>query len=174
MSADRMALEAVEREAWLDMYAAAPPPFATATGLAATRLAGAAGFAIRAAPTIEFNRLQGLGVEEPATEAALDAAIDWLRTNPTRAGRCRSCRKPCRRPGSRRATSASTSTAGQSFFGCRQCRPLRRRRSTSAPSASSAPATSALWFRRASAHRRPSPPGRGRRRPAEVALLCRL
>ena len=81
MAADPMALEAVEREAWLDMYAAAPPPFAAATGLAATRLAGAAGFAIRVAPTIEFNRLQGLGVEEPATEAALDAALDWLRTN---------------------------------------------------------------------------------------------
>jgi hypothetical protein len=73
-------LEAVERDAWLDMFEAAPPPFATAAGPACRRFGEASGFAIRAAPTMQFNRIQGIdvGAGEPAR---LDAMLAWLKAN---------------------------------------------------------------------------------------------
>jgi len=75
------ALEAIERDAWLDVFAAAPAAFVEQAGLAFSGQRGAARFAIRAAPTIEFNRCQGLGVEAAASQAEVDASIVWLRAH---------------------------------------------------------------------------------------------
>ncbi|MDQ0466434.1 hypothetical protein QO010_004227 [Caulobacter ginsengisoli] len=71
-------LEAIERDAWLDMFDAAPAPFATAAGLACRRFGEASGFAIRLAPTVQFNRVQGEGVAA-APDDRLDAMLTWLR-----------------------------------------------------------------------------------------------
>lgn len=69
-------LEAIERDAWLDMFAAAPAPFASAAGLACRRFGEAAGFAIKLAPTVQFNRLQGGGA---GAAGDLDAMLAWQR-----------------------------------------------------------------------------------------------
>jgi GNAT superfamily N-acetyltransferase len=68
-------IESVERVAWSDAFAAAPPLAASALGLAAREVAGAF---LAVAPGIEsllFNRAIGLGVERPATDAGLDAML---------------------------------------------------------------------------------------------------
>ncbi len=73
-------LEAIEREAWLDLYAAAPAGFAQAVGLSSARLDnGAAILAAARVPDTQFNRILGLGIEAPASEAALDAALARMR-----------------------------------------------------------------------------------------------
>lgn len=74
------ALEAIERDAWLDLFAAAPPSFAIGAGLSCGRFGEAAGFAIQAAPTMQFNRMQGIdvGAGEPAR---LDVMLAWLKDN---------------------------------------------------------------------------------------------
>jgi hypothetical protein len=67
--------EAIERDAWLDLYAAAPPAFAAATGLAAARLGPITLLAMRAVPDTQFNRLLGIGAQTPVSEAELDDAL---------------------------------------------------------------------------------------------------
>jgi hypothetical protein len=72
-------LEAIERDAWADMIAAAPPAFAAATGLAVHRLGSAVAFVMAKVDNAQFNRLLGLGVAAPATEQELDAGLDLFR-----------------------------------------------------------------------------------------------
>jgi hypothetical protein len=72
-------LEAIERDAWVDMIAAAPLPFAAATGLAVHRIGAAVAFAMARVDNPQFNRLHGLGVDAPATEAELDAGLKLFR-----------------------------------------------------------------------------------------------
>ncbi len=67
--------EAIERDAWHDLYAAAPPAFAAATGLSAARLGPTTLLAMKAVPDTQFNRLLGVGADSPASEAALDDAL---------------------------------------------------------------------------------------------------
>jgi GNAT superfamily N-acetyltransferase len=77
------AIESVEKHAWRDLFAGAPPLPASALGLAGRELGGA--FALTA-PAIEsflFNRVIGLGVDRPATEAALDAMMAHYETHGT-------------------------------------------------------------------------------------------
>jgi hypothetical protein len=68
-------LEAIERDAWLDLFASAPAAWAAGAGLRHERLGAADLLVLKAAPIGQFNRLVGLGVEAPASEAVLDAAL---------------------------------------------------------------------------------------------------
>jgi hypothetical protein len=77
-------LEAVERDAWLDMYAAAPPEFAKRVGLTAEHSQGVTVLTLAAVPDTQFNRILGLGVEGPASEALLDQALERMRSAGTR------------------------------------------------------------------------------------------
>jgi hypothetical protein len=77
MPASLTELEAIERDAWLDMFAASPAPFTQGAGLASRRFGEAAGFAIRAAPTIQFNRAQGVGLSG-VSDGTLDGILVWL------------------------------------------------------------------------------------------------
>lgn len=68
-------IETIERDAWLDLYAAAPPGLAAKLGLEARAIDDGAILISRLLDAVQFNRLAGLGVETPARPAALDAAI---------------------------------------------------------------------------------------------------
>ncbi|HEU4629877.1 MAG TPA: GNAT family N-acetyltransferase [Gemmatimonadaceae bacterium] len=70
------ALERCEIDVWRDLYAAPPGDVAGAAGLRVDALDGAALFLAPAFDVLALNRLVGLGVEEPASEAQLDAALD--------------------------------------------------------------------------------------------------
>jgi hypothetical protein len=75
------AIEAIERDAWLDMFAAAPPSYVAASGVTHERLDDAAALADRGVAIAELNRVFSLGLEVPLTEESLDRAIAWLRAN---------------------------------------------------------------------------------------------
>jgi hypothetical protein len=66
-------VERVERDAWIDLYEAAPAGFAAALGLRG----GAALLMLRQVPETQFNRALGLGLDAPVADgdlAAIDAA----------------------------------------------------------------------------------------------------
>jgi hypothetical protein len=69
------AIDAAEMRAWADLYAAAPADWAESVGLGTREVDGA--LVIRWATTGRryFSRVIGLGVTEPATEAAIDEII---------------------------------------------------------------------------------------------------
>jgi hypothetical protein len=73
-----IAMERVERNAWLDMFRVAP----TALGVGATARWERAGtyalIAEKGVPGSEFNRCFGLGVDAALTQSDLDTAIAWL------------------------------------------------------------------------------------------------
>src|SRR5262245_45699749 len=80
-------LERAEREACADFYAAAPAALRASAGIFATRIEDGVLTACRAGNHVFFNRLQGLGVERPATPEALDRVLaafesagvsDWM------------------------------------------------------------------------------------------------
>jgi hypothetical protein len=66
------AIEAAEARAWADCYAAAPADFAQAAGVGFRTVAGALVLRWAATGRRYFSRVIGLGVSQPATEAALD------------------------------------------------------------------------------------------------------
>src|SRR5450432_2491737 len=68
-------LEAIERDAWLDLYASAPPAWAAGAGLRHEAFGSTHVLLLKAAPIGQFNRLVGLGVDEPASEVTLDSAL---------------------------------------------------------------------------------------------------
>lgn len=69
------AIEAVEARAWADLYAAAPADFAASAGVGAQLVDGALVLRWAATGRRYFSRAIGLGVTQPATEAAIDAII---------------------------------------------------------------------------------------------------
>jgi hypothetical protein len=73
--------EVVERDAWLDLFAAAPDECARKLGIASQRLGHMGVLASREVPIVEFNRAMCVGTMAPATGADLDEASEWLRTN---------------------------------------------------------------------------------------------
>lgn len=73
------ALERVEREASLELYANAPVEVGDELGLAHRRVADGALILSRKLDHIMLCRLQGFGVDVPATAAALDDAISTFR-----------------------------------------------------------------------------------------------
>jgi hypothetical protein len=68
-------LEAIEREACRDIVASAPAAWAAGAGLRHERIGSADLLLLAAVPIGHFNRLVGLGVEAPASEAMLDTAL---------------------------------------------------------------------------------------------------
>lgn len=74
-------LESIERDAWLDMFRAAPNSYVEASGSNFKRLNDAVGLADRGVPITEFNRVFSLGLEKPASLNALDNAVAWLGSN---------------------------------------------------------------------------------------------
>ena len=78
---DIASIETVEREAWLDLFAAAPPEYADAAELRYERLGASLVLADRSVPIVEFNRGMCIGVERPETEKSVDAMLDWLRSH---------------------------------------------------------------------------------------------
>jgi GNAT superfamily N-acetyltransferase len=77
-----LAMERIEREAWLDMFAAAPG--GALSDKLSERAGAYAGIADRSLPSSEFNRIFGLGVDAPFTEDDLDRAMAWLDTRACR------------------------------------------------------------------------------------------
>lgn len=74
----RVAIEKVEREAWFDMYAAAPDDYMQSSKLASARLGASIVLADHGTPIAEFNRVLGIGIDEPASEKELEQVIAWL------------------------------------------------------------------------------------------------
>jgi hypothetical protein len=68
-------IEAAEARAWADLYGAAPAAFAVAVGLHARRVGETLVLEWAATGRRYFSRTIGLGVVEPATEAALDQIL---------------------------------------------------------------------------------------------------
>ena len=68
-------IELVERDAWLDLYAAAPPDAAAELGLTFALKGNAALLISGRLDTLEFNRLACLGVASPVQPQVLDEAI---------------------------------------------------------------------------------------------------
>lgn len=71
----RHVADAIEAEAWRDMFAAMPAPLASATRARVVDAGGAVVFVAPGIPTPFFNRAIGLGAARPATEAELDAVL---------------------------------------------------------------------------------------------------
>jgi len=73
-------LELVEAEGYHDLAVAAPPDARAALGIRAARVAGASALAATALPTSRLlNHVLGLGVAEPADDAALEAVARFYR-----------------------------------------------------------------------------------------------
>jgi GNAT superfamily N-acetyltransferase len=70
-----IAAERIERADWRDAYRAAPPDMARAFGMRVERVGSADVLQMTAVDMLMFNRVSGLGIEEPATEEQLDRAI---------------------------------------------------------------------------------------------------
>jgi hypothetical protein len=73
--------EVVERDAWLDLFAAAPDDCARNLGISSQRLGDVGVLASCGIPIVEFNRAMCVGIVVPATETDLDEASAWLQTN---------------------------------------------------------------------------------------------
>jgi hypothetical protein len=74
-AADFRDIEIVERDAWLDLYAAAPPDAAAELGLAYALKGDAALLIMRSLDALTFNRLACLGVASPPRPEVLDETI---------------------------------------------------------------------------------------------------
>jgi GNAT superfamily N-acetyltransferase len=68
-------IERVERDAWADLYEAAPDHVRAALGLHSQRIGESLLVICRAVDNLQFNRLYGLGVFTPARGAEVDEAI---------------------------------------------------------------------------------------------------
>lgn len=68
-------IEQAEVSAWQDFYAAAPAPLRQGLGLGIAEKGSTVLTACAPIPFIMFNRVINLGIPEPASEAALDAAV---------------------------------------------------------------------------------------------------
>src|SRR5262245_15677758 len=78
---DLKAIELVERDAWLDFYAAAPATYATSMSLQSKKFDSYAGLAHSGIPISEFNRAIAVGIDHPMTASGLDEIIGWLDAN---------------------------------------------------------------------------------------------
>ncbi len=74
-AAEVAAVEAVERNAWLDMYAAAPADVAAALGLQHCALDDGALLISSRLDNLQFNRLAALGTSAPVRQETFDAAV---------------------------------------------------------------------------------------------------
>lgn len=146
-------LEWIEARAFADMFDAVPPHRAPALGLEAVTLRGAVALRCAGIDSPLFNRVMGLGVEEPADRATLDALIGaYSRLRPPVPGGGSAARRPPR--GSR----PHTLPPAEALEGARRFPPGTRGRSSTrmpappiatgcAPSATTSPRRrrSATW-----------------------------
>ena len=72
-------LELVERDAWLDLFAAAPEGCVQKFGIGSQRLGNMGLLACREIPIVEFNRAMSVGIVAPTTETELDQTLAWLK-----------------------------------------------------------------------------------------------
>ncbi|MBX3192064.1 MAG: hypothetical protein KF819_34050 [Labilithrix sp.] len=70
--------DAIEIDAWRDLYAAAPPSIRRAFALDVVTIGDACVFVAKTLPMAMFNRCIGLGNERSASESDLDAALGAL------------------------------------------------------------------------------------------------
>lgn len=70
--------ELIERDAWLDLFAAAPDPVRDTLGLASHTIAGMGLLGCRTIPITELNRTLAVGIERKSSIGDLDAAASWL------------------------------------------------------------------------------------------------
>lgn len=68
-------LELIERDAWVDMYAAAPDAVRSGLGVESRSIDDGTLLMCRAIDHIQFNRLTALGLTRPVRAEALDAAV---------------------------------------------------------------------------------------------------
>src|SRR6266849_5063899 len=73
-------LEGAEKAAWCDMYAAVPVDLRASLGFRVEHAGSAAALVLSAIDYPDFNRVIGLGVDEPATEEMVDHFLDLYRT----------------------------------------------------------------------------------------------
>ena len=74
-------LELVERDAWLDLFSAAPDDCIQKFGIVTDQFRELAVLACPGVPIVEFNRAMCVGTLAPTTETELDAASTWLQAN---------------------------------------------------------------------------------------------
>ncbi len=74
-----VAAERVERADWRDAYSSVGPDLANEFGMRFEKIGEADLLVMTAVDMLMFNRVSGLGVESPATEALLDEAIERFR-----------------------------------------------------------------------------------------------
>lgn len=67
--------ERMEADYWRDWYEAAPPPIRERYGIAAEEAEGATLLLVPKVDVLMFNRVAGLGLEKPVTEAQLDGIM---------------------------------------------------------------------------------------------------
>ena len=72
-------IEAIERDAWLDLYDAAPAALRESLGISQQRLDEGALLICRVVDNIQFNRLGYLGVTAPARGETVDKALEAFR-----------------------------------------------------------------------------------------------
>lgn len=77
------AAELIERDAWQDLFAAAPDHVRDDLGLASMTIAGTGLLGCRAIPITELNRAMAVGVERELAREDLDTVIAWLDANAT-------------------------------------------------------------------------------------------
>ena len=76
MGTNVVVADAIEAEAWEDLYAAMPEPMRSELGLEARRVGDARVLLAPKIPSAMFNRAIGFGAEQTPTEKDLDALID--------------------------------------------------------------------------------------------------
>lgn len=76
---DHQQLETCERDAWADLFSAAPDSFQEQYGLVSHRLGGGLLTIAAGLDVLAFNRTFALGMSEDATERVLDEAIERYR-----------------------------------------------------------------------------------------------
>lgn len=75
------AIERIERDAWLDLFAAAPSLAIEALSLSHKRVNGIGLLASSVVPITELNRAVAFGVDTTSSEREIDLAVEWLDEN---------------------------------------------------------------------------------------------
>jgi hypothetical protein len=78
---ETLEIEAVERDGWLDIFAAAPEAYIQYSGIKRAQLGVAGALANPSIAIAEFNRVLFCGFDEHGAELALDQQITWLNSN---------------------------------------------------------------------------------------------
>jgi hypothetical protein len=78
---DVTAIERVERDAWLDLFAAVPAAYAISDSVLSRKSDACALLAHKGIPISEFNRAIGTSIDRPIAASDFDQAIEWLDAN---------------------------------------------------------------------------------------------